>query len=80
MTSLERLNVKLTTAIVAGIAILTFVAADVRWKSTVSRDLHEIRLSQQQYGWHRNDMARWVRDTERVNLLTDWRGADVNQD
>lgn len=73
------MRVKLTTAVACALCVLGLIVSDTRWKTNVSRDLNEIKINQEQLGWHRDDMARWVRDTERMNQVAGWRGADVDR-
>jgi hypothetical protein len=75
---IENQRIKFTTVIAAAVLLFGLVAADTTWKVNVSRDLQEIRDTQALHGWYRSDMARWIRDTERLNHVAGWRGADVN--
>ena len=74
---IENSTVKVTTAIVASIFVIGLIVAEAVWKTNVGRDLHEIRVKQDELGWHRDDMEVWVHRTERLNA--DWQGADTNK-
>ena len=85
---LENSRVRITTAIVAAVFVTTVIVGETIWKCNVSRDLRDMRINLERLdnnivgkspnGWHRTDMAQWVRRTEREN--TEWRAADVYKD
>jgi hypothetical protein len=75
----ENQKVKITTACSVAAVIAAWAVADTRWKVNMHRDVQEIGKKQDEDGWHRDDMAKWMLRTEIINRQAGWRGAGISE-